>query len=78
MERLFGLRGFYSWDVLAGVYLTHLDLFKDRQCQVISNAEHLKTGFLQIVSERDKGYILSIPDALLDRRSEQTVASSRS
>jgi len=68
MEKIFGFRGFYNWDVLAGVYLTHPDLYKNRQCRVISSAEDLKTGFLQIASERDSGYTLNIPDALLDIR----------
>lgn len=68
MEKHLNLRGFYNWDVLAGVYSTSPDLYKDQQYQVISSAEHLETGFLHISTEKDSGYILNIPDALLDIR----------
>lgn len=47
-EAVFGIRGFYNWDVLAAAYLCHPEQFRDRRSCYALSAEDLETGFLRV------------------------------
>lgn len=46
-EAIFGIKGFYNWDVLAAAYLCHPEYFEDKVRQYDLSEEDLKTGFLR-------------------------------
>jgi len=59
----FGIKEFYNWDIVAAMYITNKELFKDRHIKVSSSIDDLKTGLLKI---DDKGYTINIPTKILD------------
>lgn len=62
----FGIKGFYNWDVVAGVYFTNPELFDENIQNVISMPNDLKTGLLKIDSFSTKGYKINIPTRIKD------------
>lgn len=66
MDSVFSCKGFYNWDVVAGVYATQPDLFHDNQEWLISTTEDLTTGLLKVDSSGNGGYRVNIPKAIKD------------
>ena len=66
MKEVFKTNGFYNWDMVAGVYTTHPELFTDNHQTVVSDAEHYRTGYLKIGDASKEGYELNIPTAITD------------
>ncbi|RKD29031.1 nucleoside hydrolase [Thermohalobacter berrensis] len=62
----FGINGFYNWDIVAGVYITHPQLFDKNIENVVSTVEDLKTGYLKITNSSNKGYKINIPTEIKD------------
>lgn len=60
-EEDYGIQGFYNWDVVAGAYLAHPELFRDRECEMNISVEDLKTGFLRVVSDVGN-CVLNLPE----------------
>lgn len=50
-EEGYGIQGFYNWDVTAGAYLMHPELFEGKKYKMDISEEDLKTGYLRAVSE---------------------------
>ena len=46
-ESVFGIEGFYNWDVLSAAWLCHPEYFEDKVRQYDVTEEDLKTGFLR-------------------------------
>ncbi len=46
-EAIFGIEGFYNWDVLAAVYLAHSEYFEDTRAMYTLSEADLATGFLR-------------------------------
>lgn len=61
----FGVDGFYNWDVVAAVYLTNPELFKDNTEFISSEIIDLEKGFLKR-SDLYNGYSLNIPTIITD------------
>lgn len=62
----FGVEGFYNWDTIAAVFLTHPELFEDSQCHVISTEDDLKSGFLRKIDSPREGYSVHITEKIKD------------
>lgn len=62
----FGIKGFYNWDIVAALYITHPDLFDKNIERVVSTCEDLKKGYIQIGSLNSIGYDVNIPNIILD------------
>ncbi len=62
----FGIKGFYNWDVVAALYITHPDLFDENIKRVISTPEDLKKGYLKIDSLSNRSYDVNIPTKIVD------------
>jgi inosine-uridine nucleoside N-ribohydrolase len=62
----FGIDGFYNWDIVAGVYITHPELFDENMQNVISTEEDLKRGYLKIDNSSEEGYKINIPSKIKD------------
>lgn len=62
----FGIQGFYNWDIVAAVYITHPQLFDRKLKKVISTPEDLKKGYLKIDQESYSGYEVNIPTRIED------------
>ncbi|KXG73870.1 nucleoside hydrolase [Thermotalea metallivorans] len=60
----FGIKGFYNWDIVAGVYLTNPQLFDTNITNLVSTSEDLKTGLLKIDNNSNKGYRVNMPTAI--------------
>lgn len=59
-EAVFGIEGFYNWDVLAAAYLCHPEQFDDhRSCYDLS-VKDLETGFLRVSGDGLSG--LNLPE----------------
>ncbi|MCG8541966.1 MAG: nucleoside hydrolase [Clostridia bacterium] len=62
----FGIQGFYNWDIVAAVYITHPQLFDRKLEKVVSTPEDLKKGYLKINQESYSGYEVNIPTRIED------------
>ena len=61
---VFKLRGFYNWDVVAGIYATQPELFENRAEWIESTPLELKKGFLKKGTPHQNAYALNIPRAI--------------
>lgn len=59
-EAVFGIEGFYNWDVLAAVYLCHPEQFEDGKRRYTLSTEDLKTGFLR--ADEQGSSVLNLPE----------------
>lgn len=50
-EAIFGIKGFYNWDVLSAAWLCHPEYFEEKIRQYDLSEEDLKTGFLRVSDE---------------------------
>lgn len=62
----YGVDGFYNWDVVAAVYLTNPEIFKDSFEHICSKIEDLKSGYLK-PRETSAGYSLNMPTEILEK-----------
>ncbi|WP_432663046.1 nucleoside hydrolase [Wukongibacter baidiensis] len=62
----FGIKGFYNWDIVAALYITHPDLFDENIERVLSTPEDLKKGYLKIDDSDGRSYDVNIPTKILD------------
>lgn len=62
----FGIKGFYNWDIVAGVYITNPELFIDSFESISSEVDDLKHGHLEISCRENPGYNLNIPSEIID------------
>ena len=44
----YGMPGFYAWDIVAAVYITHPKLFERHEVCIKSTVEDLQSGFLRV------------------------------
>jgi len=59
---VYGIPGYYNWDVIAAAYMMHPELFQVERREFLLSAEDLKTGKLTIINEEmEKNCILEIP-----------------
>lgn len=61
-ENEYGIKGFYNWDVTAGVYLMHPELFISKHYSMAISETDLQRGFLRQVSECEKNCTLNLPE----------------
>jgi len=66
MYEIFKLDGFYNWDIVGGVYATHPGLFMSHHLLINSTALDLNTGVLNISTQKNNGYRLTIPSEITD------------
>ena len=50
-DDVYGIRGFYNWDITAAAYLLHPELFEDVHVRCRITEKSLRNGFLDPVSE---------------------------
>lgn len=50
-EAIFGIEGFYNWDVLSAVYLCHPEYFEDSRAMYDLSEADLATGFLRATND---------------------------
>lgn len=62
----FGIKGFYNWDIVAAIYITHPELFDENIQKVISTPENLNKGYLKIDSLAQEFYEVNIPTQIKD------------
>lgn len=62
----FGIKGFYNWDIVAALYITHPDLFDENIENVISTSDDLKKGYLVLDSLSNNSYEVNIPSKIKD------------
>lgn len=62
----FGIKGFYNWDVVAALYITHPELFDENIKKLVSTPEDLKKGYLVIDSSSNNSYEVNIPTKIKD------------
>ncbi|MBB6445606.1 nucleoside hydrolase [Bacillus benzoevorans] len=65
-KELFATEGFFNWDIVSGVYITHPELFADSYQSIISSERDLQKGFLRIEGEHENGSIINIPTEIKD------------
>ena len=65
-KELFSTEGFFNWDIVSGVYMTHPELFQDSYKSIISTEEDLQKGLLRIEDPHENGSIINIPTAIKD------------
>ena len=59
-EAIFGIEGFYNWDVLAATYLCHPEQFQDARGSYSISVEDLGTGFLR--ASESGNCVLNLPE----------------
>lgn len=59
-EAIFGIEGFYNWDVLAAAYLCHPEQFRDHRSSYALTREDLETGYLRVSGDGVLG--LNLPE----------------
>jgi purine nucleosidase len=62
----FGINGFYNWDIVAAVYITHPELFDRNLLNVVSNEVDLSKGYLKLSESLNDGYKVNIPTVIKD------------
>jgi purine nucleosidase len=62
----FGIEGFYNWDIVAAVYITHPELFDENILNINSTVDDLKHGFLKQSDDVAGAYRVNIPTAIKD------------
>lgn len=65
MDR-FQIKGFYNWDIVAAVYITHTELFNENIKKIISTPKDLDKGYLIINSSQQSSYEVNIPTHIGD------------
>lgn len=65
-KELFSTEGFFNWDIVSGVYLTHPELFEDNDRSIVSTEKDLQKGFLRIEDQHKNGSIINIPTEIKD------------
>jgi len=64
-KKIFGEDGFYLWDVVAAVYVTHPELFNDDFQKIISTVEDMQSGNLKIGSDNFFDCNTNIPSSIV-------------
>jgi purine nucleosidase len=62
----FGIEGFYNWDIVAAVYITHPELFDENILSINSTMDDLKHGYLKLSDDIVNAYRVNIPTAIKD------------
>lgn len=62
----FQVYGFYNWDIVAALYITHPELFDINISNVISTKEDLQRGYLKISDSNINAYMVNIPTKISD------------
>lgn len=62
----FAIDGFYNWDVVAAVYITHPELFNENYLTIQSTPEDLKCGYLKVSEVCLNSYSVNIPTFIKD------------
>lgn len=62
----FGIKGFYNWDIVAALYITHSSLFDENMKNVVSTPKDLQKGYLKIGTSCSEGYEVNIPTKIMD------------
>jgi hypothetical protein len=71
-EDVYGIPGFYNWDVTAAVYIFHPELFEDDLCAYSLGKEDLRTGYLR-KSEQGINAHLNLPRIKEDKPFKENV-----
>ena len=66
MKAVFGIDGFYNWDMVAAVYATHPRLFSESRFQTTATESDLCSGFLKKSTPTGQGYGINLPRRILD------------
>lgn len=61
----FKIEGFYNWDIVAAVYITHPELFDVNILDIASTEDDLKSGHLRSTESSD-GYKVNVPAVIKD------------
>lgn len=62
----FGIEGFYNWDIVAGVYITHPELFDENILYISLTVDDLKRGYLKQSDDITGSYRVNIPTTIND------------
>jgi purine nucleosidase len=62
----FGIEGFYIWDTVAAVYITHPELFDENILNINSTVDDLKRGFLKPSDTITGSCRVNIPTTIKD------------
>ncbi len=60
-EDVYGIHGFYNWDVTAACYMFYPELFEDDVREYKLSKEDLKRGYLQVSTKEDYNAVLNLP-----------------
>lgn len=66
MLQILGEDGFYLWDVVAAVYITHPEIFSDESEYIVSTVEDFYTGSLKKGTNSESGYTIDMPSSITD------------
>lgn len=72
-EHEYGINGFYNWDVTAGVYLMHPELFIPQEYPMAISETDLQRGFLRQVTESEKNCTLNLPEIGSERAFKENI-----
>lgn len=72
-EHEYGIKGFYNWDVTAGVYLMHPELFISKEYTMAISEADLQRGFLRQVNDAEKNCILNLPEIGSERAFKENI-----
>lgn len=72
-ENEYGIPGFYNWDVTAGVYLMHPELFIPKQYLMAISETDLQRGFLRQVHDCGKNCTLTLPEIGSERAFKENI-----
>lgn len=62
----FGINGFYNWDIVAAVYITHPELFDSNLVNVVSKVDDLTKGYLKLSESAPNAYRINIPTLIVN------------
>jgi purine nucleosidase len=62
----FGIEGFYNWDIVSAVYITHPELFDKNVLNIASTEDDLKSGFLKFSESSSNAYKVNAPTTIKD------------
>lgn len=74
-EEVYGIQGFYNWDVTAGVYLMHPELFKSKEYKMDISEKDLKSGFLREVNAHGN-CLLNLPEIAEEEPFKENIYST--
>ncbi len=68
VNKIFGVWGFYNWDIVSAVYVTNPELFEGKCEYVVSSKDDLSKGYLKIDNNKDIAAKINVPVNIKNRK----------